>query len=221
MKNSERYITFVKLVDPSMYYKKTNDEKPEGFRGQQANTDLTNGCVSITFLAKDKEMLPKIKKVGDIIRVHRCNIGQYRNFKTFYANIDFGSSWALFRGAGETPEQEEMQEKESHHSLNIKNYFLGVEEEQKQPDSQEDPCQIKPFVTSKKEYTVNSTDTLKVQELRDWQRKIFKSDLIYDTVYNLNKLRETISRDQKAQPDYEREFDLVVKVEELDRETIS
>lgn len=103
-----------------MYYKKTNEEKQEGYRGQQANTDLTNGCVSITFLAKDKDMLPKIKKVGDIIRVHRCNIGQFRNFKTFYANIDFGSSWVLFRGASEeSEEQQQIKEKETNHSVNI------------------------------------------------------------------------------------------------------
>ena len=45
------------------------------------------------------ELLPQLKRVGDIIRIHRANIGQYRNYKTFMVNMDFGSSWALFRGA--------------------------------------------------------------------------------------------------------------------------
>ena len=44
------------------------------------------------------ESLPNLKRVGDIIRIHRANIGQYRNIKTFMVNMDFGSSWAVFRG---------------------------------------------------------------------------------------------------------------------------
>ena len=44
------------------------------------------------------ESLPNLKRVGDIIRIHRANIGQYRNSKTFMVNMDFGSSWAVFRG---------------------------------------------------------------------------------------------------------------------------
>ena len=53
----------------------------------------------MSFFANKIELLPQLKRVGDIIRIHRANIGQYRNFKTFMVNMDFGSSWALFRGA--------------------------------------------------------------------------------------------------------------------------
>ena len=48
-------------------------------------------------MCKYAEKLPKTQKFGDIIRVHRANIGQYRNQKTFLANIDFGSSWVIFK----------------------------------------------------------------------------------------------------------------------------
>jgi len=82
-----------------MHYKKTNEEFDKYQNNKNVNTDLTNGCVSVTFFAKNPEHLPPFKRVGDIIRIHRANIGQYRNYKTFCANVDFGSSWAIFKGA--------------------------------------------------------------------------------------------------------------------------
>jgi len=36
--------------------------------------------------------------VGDIIRIHRANIGVYKNYKTFSVNLAFGSSWCIFNG---------------------------------------------------------------------------------------------------------------------------
>ena len=55
-------------------------------------------------MAKSPELLPNITRVGEIIRVHRANIGQYKNYKIFNANIDFGSSWVVFSGATENEE---------------------------------------------------------------------------------------------------------------------
>ena len=55
-------------------------------------------------MAKSPEFLPNITRVGEIIRVHRANIGQYKNYKIFNANIDYGSSWVVFRGAEEYDE---------------------------------------------------------------------------------------------------------------------
>lgn len=49
----------MKIIDPSMHYKYPRDPG-----------DVNNGCVSITFFAKDKESLPQFKRVGDIIRIH-------------------------------------------------------------------------------------------------------------------------------------------------------
>lgn len=37
-------------------------------------------------------------RVGDIIRIHRANIGTYKNYKTFSVNLAFGSSWVIFSG---------------------------------------------------------------------------------------------------------------------------
>lgn len=60
--------------------------------------DVNNGCVSVTFFSKDKDQLPVFKRVGDIIRIHRANIGSYKNYKTFSVNLAFGSSWVIFNG---------------------------------------------------------------------------------------------------------------------------
>jgi len=63
--------------------------------------DQSNGCVSVTFFAHNAEQLPQFKRVGDIIRIHRANIGSYKNYKTFSVNLAFGSSWVIFSGFSE------------------------------------------------------------------------------------------------------------------------
>ena len=83
-----------------MHYK-VREEAQTGYKNErkdQHERDIHNGCVSVTFFSKDQETLPQIKKIGEIIRIHRANIGQYKSYKTFCINIDYGSSWALFKG---------------------------------------------------------------------------------------------------------------------------
>ena len=36
--------------------------------------------------------------MGEIIRIHRCNIGQFKSNKTFFVNMGYGSSWIIFEG---------------------------------------------------------------------------------------------------------------------------
>jgi hypothetical protein len=76
---------------------------------------------------------------------------------------------------------------------------------------------IKPIHTSKAEFSNNATDSTKVMELRTWQKDYFTNELIYDHMLhsNLNKVKETINRDTDQQPSYEREFDIIVKVEDI------
>ena len=81
------YRQLLKIVDPSMHYKQPRDV-----------SDPNNGCVSVTFFAHQQEQLPTFMRVGDIIRIHRANIGTYKNYKTFSVNLAFGSSWVIFSG---------------------------------------------------------------------------------------------------------------------------
>ena len=50
----------------------------------------------ITFFAKRLEDLPVVRKIGDIIRVHRSIVKDYKGTKQFSVNITYNSSWCLF-----------------------------------------------------------------------------------------------------------------------------
>lgn len=77
------YKTHIKIVDPSL---------------QGSGKDGSISGLNVTFLSKIPESLPSIKNIGEIIRVHRCNIGSYKNVRTFLVNMGFGSSWVIFEG---------------------------------------------------------------------------------------------------------------------------
>ncbi len=83
------FKTHVKIIDPSMHFRYPRD-----------NSDTTNGCISITLFSRTPEGLPTFCRIGDIIRIHRCNVGTFKDRKTFTSIISYGSSWALFEGAG-------------------------------------------------------------------------------------------------------------------------
>lgn len=46
--------------------------------------------------AKRVEDLPIVRKLGDIIRVHRANAKEYQETKQYHVNVFFNSSWCLF-----------------------------------------------------------------------------------------------------------------------------
>jgi hypothetical protein len=39
--------------------------------------------------------------MGEIIRIHRCNIGSYKQTKYFNVIMTYGSSWVIFEGMPE------------------------------------------------------------------------------------------------------------------------
>jgi len=137
--------------------------------------DATNGCVSITFFSKEKDNLPKFTKVGDIIRIHRANIGTYKNYKTFSVNLAFGSSWVIFSGFPQ-----------------IRKVVLGA-------DCPGSPSQIiEPSSASSTNYNLTAADADIVKKYRDWLTDYFNQDFNYEsTLYmNLNKVREFIVNEQ-------------------------
>ena len=42
------------------------------------------------------EECPIVRQIGDIIRVHRANVKEYKERKQFHVNVNFNASWALF-----------------------------------------------------------------------------------------------------------------------------
>ena len=66
--------------------------------------------MQINIISKKEAFLPRFNRVGDIIRIHRANINQFRQHKVFIANIDYGSSWILFKGGSQEEEEQNVSE---------------------------------------------------------------------------------------------------------------
>jgi hypothetical protein len=82
-KGQNRYICTVKVIDQSMHSIVESDTGKIKFG-------------LITFFAKRLEDLPVVRKIGDIIRVHRSLVKEYKGLKQFSVNIQYNSSWCLF-----------------------------------------------------------------------------------------------------------------------------
>ena len=56
---------------------------------------IIEACTLVLFSTKFED-LPISQRVGDIIRVHRATVSEFRGAKHFTANLNYNSSWALF-----------------------------------------------------------------------------------------------------------------------------
>lgn len=154
-------MQFIKIIDQTLCPKTDIGQEGMFNKGMPQHKELNNGCVKVTFFSKTLEALPVIKKVGDIIRIHRANIGIYRNQKTFCINLDFGSSWALFKGASENDIDDVTSQRppSENSNLKIQNFYENKRSEEKKKqyfptenDSQDEKQKIStiwPFLTSK------------------------------------------------------------------------
>jgi hypothetical protein len=69
-----RYICHVKLIDQSY--------------------ELTHSELSLLIISKDFDQMPIINRIGDILRVHRCE--RHEGKSKLIANMNYRSSWCLF-----------------------------------------------------------------------------------------------------------------------------
>jgi hypothetical protein len=53
----------------------------------------------VTYFAKRLEDLPVVRKIGDIVRVHRSVCKDYKGVKQFSVNLGYNSSWCLFHSS--------------------------------------------------------------------------------------------------------------------------
>jgi hypothetical protein len=54
--------------------------------------------IKLQLLDKTVDKLPNIFRIGDIIRVHRCNSNEYRNELNLTGNVNINTSWVVFSG---------------------------------------------------------------------------------------------------------------------------
>ena len=165
-----KYAIYVKVIDESMHYKEDEDlalnigslAAARRFQDNMPASSPNNYAVSIAIYSSRLETLPKIGRVGDIIRIHRANISQYttngRQYKTFFVNIDYGSSWLLFKGASTQEAPEDPPE--------INEGF-------------ETPL-IQPYISSRADFSLNPQDNDILKSLIDFTREYMAKQSVYE-----------------------------------------
>ena len=96
----DKWICSLKVVDVSLHT--TDDEDLE----KQKHFEHA----IIVVYAKRFEDCPIVRQIGDVIRVHRANVKEYRGRKQFNVNVHYNSSWCLF---GTKPEHAMVKDQES------------------------------------------------------------------------------------------------------------
>ena len=70
--------------------------------------------------AKRIEDLPIVKRIGDIVRIHRANVKLYKDIKQFNVNVFYNSSWCIFNsdpsGGKDEDQDVEMEENSDNNS---------------------------------------------------------------------------------------------------------
>jgi len=80
--NSEKYVSSLKIIDPSLHQK-----------GAKAGD---NDFATVVIYAKRFSDLPIAHRVGDIIRLHRATLRIYKGQRQFNVSTHWNGSWALF-----------------------------------------------------------------------------------------------------------------------------
>lgn len=114
--------------------------------------------------AKRFEDLPICQKIGDIIRVHRCNVSMFKETKQFNANIFFNASWALFRAhVAEDASDPDFDPSESEDEAGVL----------RRKQIAEYPRENRPFAFYGKTFTFEKHEQKNIKTLRTWVHKSF------------------------------------------------
>lgn len=83
---NNKYICSMKIVDPTLH------STVESSTGKIQH-------VLCTFHAKRFEDLPVAKKIGDVVRIHRAVVKEFKGIKQINVNLHYNASWCLFHSA--------------------------------------------------------------------------------------------------------------------------
>lgn len=177
-------------------------------------------------------------RVGDIIRIHRANIGTYKNYKTFSVNLAFGSSWVIYSGFTDSlpPKSANavdtsIQAEESKKISPIKDFYSSTSKTMiVEADESGKMHKVTPYKSSSKDYSLSAVDYDIVTRYRIWLAEYFENEFNYEATLfmNLSKVREFILNEGQSSSslvnnnkvnvpnfNYPREYDLVVRVDEF------
>jgi hypothetical protein len=156
-------------------------------------------CTLVLFGNKFED-LPVSQRVGDILRVHRATVSEYRGAKHFTANLCYNASWALFSPCP----------KESSIDLGGLGFLSDEESAVPKPSKEFSPMQF----YGKNYSAVEPREQKLLKSLRSWVTEVFSEHQVLDTsrILPLRELEKFHSAEKKGQ-----ECDLIVKVLQIFR----
>ena len=129
---------------------------------------------TLVFFARRFEDLPICQRIGDIIRVHRAHVQEYKGIKQFSANIFFNSSWALFSPLSQKDRLKQVDDQ--------------VETGAK-PAAASDSSEFHPFAYFGKTFSFDISEKKTINNLRDWIAKTFAKNNVLSEKY-ITKLKD-------------------------------
>lgn len=126
--------------------------------------------------AKRLEDCPIVRKVGDVLRVHRANTREHKGTRQFHVNVNFNASWVLFPAC---PSDDKPKENEN-------------EEEGGEDSTEENPKLRKshPYKYSGKNYSFDTNNDLPLLEgVKRWSADYFAHNSVVNKS-NYTKLRD-------------------------------
>lgn len=147
---------------------------------------------TLVFFAKRFEDLPICQRIGDIIRVHRAHVQEYKGIKQFSANIFFNSSWALFSPL--TPKDR------------LKQLDEQVDTGSK-PVASADSREFHPFAYYGKTFSFDISEKKIITSQREWIAKTFAKHPVLSERY-ITKLKDIPEFGGKRETGRYYDFDL-------------
>ena len=144
--------------------------------------------------------------MGDIIRVHRAYVNEYKGLKQFTCNIFFNSSWALFSpySAKDRVKKEDIQSEEAKDLTKADPAKLNPA----------DARDFHPFAYFGKSFSFEKAEQRTITSYRDWVAKSFAKHRVLSERY-ITKLSDVPVEGAKRDTGRYYDFDLQVKITQL------
>lgn len=161
----------------------------------------------VVIFAKRFEDLPLVRRLGDVIRIHRSTIKYYKDIKQFNVNVFYNSSWCLFT-TYESPEEEALDIDEEYPDNNSgEDQEMEDATKNERNHEKEERRKYAPYKFSGKSYSfdINNEKPL-LDHLRSWSVDYFERNFV------IRPETHKLLKEAKAFEGENKEFDLLCKV---------
>ena len=153
------------------------------------NYRQSNTYANVTFFGHGEKDMPKILRVGDIVRIQQVNCTEYKGQRQFNANLCLYNSktrWAVYRGTDDCSDKAMYRK----YGNNNGNEFItkkSFNEESKGPSGMspskndiiaiDEPVDFDPFEPvqySGDNYSIHESEKQRITEIREWTVKYFR-----------------------------------------------